>query len=168
MDGNINSHFWRFNRSPACFNLVKTFHGVLMCSSSDLPVTKISSMYTETLGIPCNIVSIVRWKIEGAEAIPKGNLVYWYRPLTMCVLIVVYFFESSAIWICWYAWAKSSFVNVLPPASDARMSSILGSGNIRWCNLVHRNLVVTTYTHCFVRLDYWNNWSSPAWMLYWF
>ena len=69
---------------------------------------------------------MVLWKIPGAEAIPNGRRLYLKRPL--CVLIVVNFLESSASGTCWYACSRSRVEKCLPPAREANMSSILGSG----------------------------------------
>ena len=44
-------------------------------------------MYTQVIGKSLSNVSIVRWKIAGADATPKGSLVYLYKPL--CMLMVV-------------------------------------------------------------------------------
>ena len=46
------------------------------------------------------------------------------------MLITTYAFDTSSSFTCWYAWLRSSFVNIFPPASVANRSSILGIGYV--------------------------------------
>ena len=92
-------HFDRFSFSPASPSLVSTSSSVWRCSCSDAPVTKMSSILTQTLSMPRKMPSMVRWNIDGAEATPNGSRLYRKRPLW--VLITVYRFDSSSRGICW-------------------------------------------------------------------
>ena len=46
------------------------------CSCSVAPVTRMSSRYTQTRGIPWRRFSITLWKMDGGDAIPNGSLVF--------------------------------------------------------------------------------------------
>ena len=51
---------------------------------------------------------IVRWKIAGDDAIPKGNLLFQYRP--KCVLMVTNCWLSGSNGSFWWAFFKSSLM----------------------------------------------------------
>ena len=51
-----------------------------------------------TPGKSCCRLSMVLWKIAGADEIPNGSRWYWKSPFV--VLIVVYFFDSSSSSSC--------------------------------------------------------------------
>ena len=77
----MNWHFDARTFNPASCSRRRTSSSVLRCSSSDLLLTRMSSRYTATDGMPLSIFSISRWKIPGPAEIPKGRRVYVMGPL---------------------------------------------------------------------------------------
>ena len=68
-------HFSFFNLIPASSSHRSTCARLAKWSSCDLPATRMSSIYTTTIGKSLSNVSMVRWKMAGVEATPKGILV---------------------------------------------------------------------------------------------
>ena len=90
------------------------------------PVIRISSKYPLTCLSPFSKLSMTRWKMAGADVMPKHNLLYWNNP--RWALIVVYGLDSFDSGICKYAFDQSSVVDILLPAKLAYKSSIRGIG----------------------------------------
>ena len=59
-DDFMKAHLACLSLIPASPSLLNISSKVLRCTCSDSPVTKISSKYTHTLGIPCKIPPIIR------------------------------------------------------------------------------------------------------------
>ena len=73
----MKAHLLRLTCIPALARCERTSFKLSKCSAFVLTVTRMSSIYTVTPGIPCNMVSIARWNIAGAEAMLKGRRLYW-------------------------------------------------------------------------------------------
>jgi hypothetical protein len=89
------------------------------CSSLSLPYHE-NVIYVHVDAYSWKVLQLVYWNKAGAEAIPKGSLLYWKNLLW--VFIVTYFCDSSSCTcICWYACIKPSLENFLPPVSDTKI-----------------------------------------------
>ena len=73
--GKQKEHFSFFSFIPASSSCCNTCAKFARCSSYDFPATRMSSIYTTAIGKSLSSVSMVRWKIAGAEETPKGSLV---------------------------------------------------------------------------------------------
>ena len=93
-----NVHFFLLSRNPASSSLPTTMSGVSMCCAFVAPAKMISSNYTATCGMPCQIFSMVLYNIAGVELMPWGNLLYLNNPL--CVFMVTYSFDFSSSGSC--------------------------------------------------------------------
>ena len=85
IEEDMKVHLFLFMWSPVFNSRSSTVSNDFKCSSTLGAVTKMSSKYTTTPGIPCSILSITHWKIPGAAEIPKGKLVYLNNPLWVLI-----------------------------------------------------------------------------------
>ena len=104
-----------------------TLASLVSCSASVEPVIRISSMYTDTPSWSRSRSLIMRWKISGADVMPKGNRLKQKRPYG--VMNVVSFWLCSSNGMAQKPLAASNEEKNLAPANFGIISSIVGSTN---------------------------------------
>ena len=98
-DGSIKAHLLFFSRSSASSSQLRISFNSWRCSSTVIPVRRMSSKYTETWSNTCRMPSMAHCTISGTDEILNSRQLNWYNLLW--VLTVTNFYEASSKGSCW-------------------------------------------------------------------
>ena len=122
-----NSHFFSFRVRLTSCSLWRAASKWWLCSSTDLPFTRISFLWQRAPSVPSRTCEIRFWKCSGAELIQNGRRLK--QSLPNGVMKVVSLADSGDKPICQNPELASSLLKMVAPASWAKVWWTPGKGS---------------------------------------